>query len=94
LWPNVPTLAETVLPGFDVRAWYAVAAPKNLPGPLLQRLNETVRAILQRPDIREKFAAFGAEPFSTSPKEGQQFLASEVARWTKVIRDEKIPPQD
>ena len=94
LWPNVPTLAETVLPGFDVRAWYAVAGPRNLPAPLLQRLNEVVHAILQKPDIREKFAAFGAEPFSTSPKEGQQFLASEVARWTRVIRDEKIPPQD
>jgi tripartite-type tricarboxylate transporter receptor subunit TctC len=94
LWPDVPTLAETVLPGFDVLAWYAVATPKNLPAPLMQRLNETVRAILQKPDIREKFAAIGSEPFATDPKEGQQFLASEVARWTKVIRDEKIPPQD
>ena len=94
LWPNVPTLAETVAPDFDVLAWYAVAAPKAMPAPLMQRLNETVRAILQKPDIREKFAAFGAEPFSTSPKEGQQFVASEVARWTKVIRDEKIPLQD
>ena len=94
LWPNVPTLAETVLPDFDVLAWYAVAAPKNLPAPIAQRLNETVRSILQRPDIKEKFAAFGAEPFSTSPREAQQFLAAEVARWTKVIRDEKIAPQD
>lgn len=94
LWPNVPTLAETVLPDFDVLAWYAVAAPKNLPAPLAQRLNDTVRTILQRADIREKFAAFGAEPFSTSPREAQQFLASEVARWTQVIRDEKIAPQD
>jgi tripartite-type tricarboxylate transporter receptor subunit TctC len=94
LWPNVPTLAETVLPDFDVLAWYAVAAPKNLPPPLAQRLNDTVRAILQRPDIREKFAAFGAEPFATSPREAQQFLAAEVARWTQVIRDEKIAPQD
>lgn len=94
LWPNVPTLAETVLPDFDVLAWYAVAAPQNLPAPIAQRLNETVRSILQRPDIKEKFAAFGAEPFSTSPREAQQFLAAEVARWTKVIRDEKIAPQD
>lgn len=94
LWPNVPTLAETVLPDFDVLAWYAVAAPKTLPAPIAQRLNEPVRSILQRPDIKEKFAAFGAEPFSTSPREAQQFLAAEVARWTKVIRDEKIAPQD
>ena len=94
LWPNVPTVAETVLPDFDVLAWYAVAAPKNLPSPRVQQLNETVRTILRRADIKEKFAAFGAEPFSTSPREAQQFLVSEVARWTKVIRDEKITPQD
>ena len=94
LWPNVPTLAETVLADFDVRAWYAVAAPKNLPAPITQRLNDTVRTILQRTDIREKFAAFGAEPLTTTPREAQQFLASEVARWTKVIHDEKIAPQD
>jgi tripartite-type tricarboxylate transporter receptor subunit TctC len=94
LWPNVPTIAETVLPDFDVRAWYAVAAPRNLPAPLAQQLNASVRTILQRPDIREKFAAFGAEPYTTSPHEAQLFLASEVARWTKVVRDENIAPQD
>ena len=94
LWPNVPTLAETVLPDFDVLAWYAVAAPKNLPEPLVMRLNDTVRTILQRTDIREKFAAFGAEPFTTSPREAQQFLNAEVVRWTKVIHDEKIAAQD
>ena len=94
LWPSVPTLAETVLPDFDVLAWYAVAAPKALTAPRMQRLNETMRAILQRTDIKEKFAAFGAEPFSTSAPEAQQFLAAEVARWTKIIRDEKIAPQD
>ncbi len=94
LWPNVPTIAETVLPDFDVRAWYAVAAPRNLPAPLAQQLNASVRTILQRPDIREKFEAFGAEPYATSPREAQLFLASEVARWTKVVRDEKIAPQD
>lgn len=97
LWPNVPTLAEAGIPAladFDVLAWYAVAAPKNLPDARAQTLNGHVRAILQQPGIREKFAAFGAEPYSTSPREAQQFLAAEVARWTQVIRNEKIAPQD
>lgn len=93
LWPDVPTIDETVLPGFDVTAWYAVATPKNLPAPLVQKLNGTVHAILQRPDIREKFAAFGAEPYPTGARDAQQFLAAEVARWTKVVRDANIPPQ-
>lgn len=93
LWPDVPTIDETVLPGFDVTAWYAVAAPKNLPAPLVQKLNGTVHAIVQRQDMREKFTAFGAEPFLTSARDAQQFLAAEVARWTKVVRDANIPPQ-
>jgi tripartite-type tricarboxylate transporter receptor subunit TctC len=94
LWPEVPTIDESLLPGFDVTAWYAVAAPKNLPAARTQRLATTVHAILQQPDTREKFAAFGAEPFITGPREAQQFLSAEVARWTQVVREANIPPQD
>jgi hypothetical protein len=49
---------------------------------------------LKRPDVTEKLLVLGAETRATSPREAQDFLASEVARWTKVVRDEKIPPQD
>ena len=94
LWPNVPTSAETVLPGFDVLAWYAVAAPKNMPPALLNKLNATVLTILKRPEIAEKLLLLGAEMRPTTPRAAQDFLASEVARWTKVVHDEKIPPQD
>ena len=94
LWPQVPTIAETVLPEFDVLAWYAVAAPKNLPAPLTSRLNQTVHAALKRPEVGEKLLALGAESRLTTPAEGQAFVAAEVERWTKVIRDEKIPPQN
>jgi len=88
--PAVPTVAETVLPDFDALAWYALAAPKNLPAPLLAKLNETTLAILRQPDFVDKIRAQGAEVWGTSPREAQAFLGSEVARWTKVIRDEKI----
>ena len=88
--PNVPTLAETVLPDFDARAWYALAGPKKLPAAVLAKLNEATLAILKRPDVAEKIRSLGAEVWGTTPREGQEFLASEVARWTKVIRDEKI----
>jgi tripartite-type tricarboxylate transporter receptor subunit TctC len=94
LWPNVPTIAETVLPEFDVTAWYALAAPRNLPAAMVTRLNEITRAGLERTDTRERLAAISAEPFLTTPREAQQFLAAEVARWTKVIREQGIPPQD
>ncbi len=94
LWPSVPTIAETVVPDFDVRGWYALAAPANLPPRLTVRLNEVVRAVLKRPDIHEKFIQLGSEVTPTTPDDARRFLAAEVARWTKVIRDEKIPPQD
>ena len=94
LWPNVPTIAETVLPGFDVLAWYAVAAPKNMPAPLVNKLNATVLAILKRPDIVDKLLVLGAETRPTTARAAQDFLASEVARWMKVVHDEKIFPQD
>jgi tripartite-type tricarboxylate transporter receptor subunit TctC len=94
VWPNVPTIAETVLPDFDVLAWYAVAGPKNLPAPLVNRINAVVRDALKRPDVVEKLLALGAETRPSTPQEAQAFLASEVARWAKVIRDEKIPPQN
>jgi len=94
LWPDVPTIAETVVPEFDVLAWYAVAAPANLPAPLTSRLNGVVRETLKRPDVVEKLLSLGAETRPSTPSDAQAFLASEVTRWTKVIRDEKIPPQD
>ncbi len=94
LWPNVPTIAETVVPDFDVRGWYALAAPGDLPRRLTVRLNEVVRTVLKRPDINEKFAQMGSEITPTTPEDARRFLAAEVMRWTKVIRDERIPPQD
>jgi tripartite-type tricarboxylate transporter receptor subunit TctC len=94
LWPNVPTIAETVSPGFDVLAWYALAGPKNLQPATVTRLNTVTRDALKRPEVSEKLLALGAETRPSSPLEAQQFLAAEVSRWSKVIRDEKIPPQD
>ena len=88
--PNVPTVAETLLPDFDVRAWYALSGPKKLPAPVVSKLNEAVHAALNRRDFAEKLLVLGAQPWPTSPRQAQEFLASEVARWTKVIRDEKI----
>jgi tripartite-type tricarboxylate transporter receptor subunit TctC len=89
-FPNIPTVAETVLPEFDVSAWYALAGPKNLPPAIVARLNEMVQATLQRPDILEVLKLQAADPWPTSARDAQSFLAADVARWVKVIRDENI----
>jgi tripartite-type tricarboxylate transporter receptor subunit TctC len=93
LMPDVPTVAETVLPDFDVMSWYALAAPRGLPAPIVKRLNEAVQAAQKRPEIVERLKVQAIEVFPSTPKQAQDLLSSEVARWTKVVRDEKIPPQ-
>lgn len=91
--PDVPTIDETVVPGFDALAWYALAAPKGLPAPLVAKLNEAAHAALARKDVAARLATQGAEVWPTSPGEAQAFLGSEVARWTKVIREENVQAQ-
>lgn len=93
LTPGVPTVAETVLPDFDVMSWYALAAPKNLAAPIVARINEAVQAAQKRPEIVDRLRVQAIEVFPSTPRQAQDLLASEVARWTKVVRDEKIPPQ-
>lgn len=91
--PDVPTIAETVVPDFDVMSWYALAAPKGLAAPIVARLNDAVHAALKRPEVLERLKVQAIEPFPTTPREAQNLLSTEVERWTKVVRDEKIPPQ-
>lgn len=91
---NVPTVAETVLPEFDALAWYALAGPKKLPPAVLAKLNDAALAALKLPEVASRLHAQGAEPWGTTPREAQAFLSSEVQRWTKAVRDARIPPQD
>lgn len=93
LTPGVPTVAETVLPDFDVMSWYALAAPKNLAAPIVAKINEAVQLAQKRPEIVDRLRVQAIEVFPSTPRQAQDLLASEVARWTKVVRDEKIPPQ-
>jgi tripartite-type tricarboxylate transporter receptor subunit TctC len=88
--PAVPTVAETVLPGFDVSAWYALAAPKNLRPEIVTRLNTAMQATLRNPNVVQTLRQEAADPWPTSSEEAKAFLAADVARWTKVVRDENI----
>lgn len=84
--PDIPTVAESGLPGFEVTAWFGVSAPARTPRTIIDRLNgEMVRA-LKSPDLREKLLAAGAEPVGTTPEEYTAFVQNEIAKWGKVIR--------
>jgi tripartite-type tricarboxylate transporter receptor subunit TctC len=92
-WPEVPTVGETV-PGFEVRGWMALAGPKNLPQPVVDRLHKAMHQALARPDVIDRFAQMGTGVAPSEPKETQAFLASEIERWKKVVRDADIKPQN
>lgn len=88
-WPSepaVPTLAETVAPGFDVRAWFGVVAPAKTPEPVLEAMNRLVVAALNEPGVAARIREGGAEPAPTTRAEFATFMREDMERWTEVVR--------
>jgi tripartite-type tricarboxylate transporter receptor subunit TctC len=86
LLPDLPTVAEQGLPGFEMLVWYGVLAPAGVPQPIVQKLNETIRAAAADPDVREKLAAHGAEPAAGPSAEFAALIQAEIAKWARVIK--------
>jgi tripartite-type tricarboxylate transporter receptor subunit TctC len=84
--PDVPTLDETVLPGFDLMAWAGLFGPANLPPEVVQTLARTLKAALAKPAILEKFKSSGIEPYWGDTDEFKAYVASELVKWTTVIK--------
>lgn len=93
-YPDVPTIAETASSGFDVTGWTALAGPKNMPPPVVARLSREMAKIMAKPDVIERLRKLGLGAVSTAPDEAQKLLSTEVARWQKLVRDEKIDAQN
>lgn len=87
LAPDLPTLAEAGIPGYDFSAWFLLIAPAATPEPIVAKLNAAVAQALAAPDVRERFATLGAEPERGSPAEIAAFLGGEIRRMAKVARD-------
>jgi len=91
--PNVPTIAESGVPGFDTTAWQGLIAPAGLPDPILRRLNAEVVRIVKDPTTIERLHTFGNEPAGSTPEEFKKRLIDDIAVWTTVadqIHFEKI----
>ena len=86
LLPDVPTVSESGLPGFDVTSWYGVFAPVALPRSLVTRVNGDISAILEAPDLRERLQRMDAEPSPLSPEDFARFVREEIAKWAKVVK--------
>jgi tripartite-type tricarboxylate transporter receptor subunit TctC len=91
--PDVPTMQEAGVPGYEATSWYMLIVPSKTPAPIITKIHgETVKA-LKSSDIVDTLAKGGSEPVGNTPAEGTQFLKAEIARWGKVIRQAKVTVQ-
>jgi tripartite-type tricarboxylate transporter receptor subunit TctC len=93
LLPEVPTMAEAGLPGFECYNWQGVVAPAGTPRAVIERLNRELNAILALPAQREAIAATGSEPAGGSPEAFGEFIRSETAKWAQVVKAANMRPE-
>jgi tripartite-type tricarboxylate transporter receptor subunit TctC len=84
--PDVPTIAESGLPGFDYNLWVGVFAPAGTPVDLVEKINRDVRGLLAAPEVKERLAALGADAMPMTPGEFRRFVQQEIADSGKVIK--------
>jgi tripartite-type tricarboxylate transporter receptor subunit TctC len=85
--PELPTIAEAGLPGFEATTWHGVVVPAATPAALVQRLNQDINAVLKEKDLNERLAGLGAEVLTGTPRDFADYIAREIPKWTKVVKD-------
>lgn len=85
--PDLPTIIESGIPGFDVSSWFGVFLPGGTPKPIVAKMNAEIRKILEVPEVRQRLIGQGADPASNTPEEFAAYVKAEMARWGKVVRD-------
>ncbi|HLQ01547.1 MAG TPA: tripartite tricarboxylate transporter substrate binding protein [Burkholderiales bacterium] len=85
--PELPTLSEAGVPGFEAITWHGVVVPGATPAPLVERLNRDIVKVLRLPDLRERLESLGAEVVAGTPRDFADYIAREIPKWTKVVKD-------
>ena len=89
-WPNVPTMAEAGLPGFEASAWYAVFGPAGMSPEVVQRINNELQRVMDLPAVRERYAALGLEPLKSTSAELGDTVKRDLQKWTVFIKERNI----
>jgi tripartite-type tricarboxylate transporter receptor subunit TctC len=89
-FPDLPTIAEAGVPGYEISTWYGIWAPVRTPPATINRLQQAVAAAARNPETRARFDALGAEPVADSPEDYARFVRAEYDRWGKLVRDARI----
>jgi tripartite-type tricarboxylate transporter receptor subunit TctC len=87
LLPDVPTIAEAGIPGFEASLYYGLVAPAGTPRPIIDKLNKALRTALASDEVRKRLATDGAEPTPSSPEEYAAQIDREETKWSKVVKD-------
>ena len=91
--PDVPTMAEAGLPGFEIDVWLGIAVPKGTPDAVVRAINTAVRAALANPSVRDQLAKQAVRPAGSTPEQFRATVAAEVQQWAKVVRESGIQPE-
>ncbi len=91
--PEIPTINEAGVKGYEVAGWYGVIAPPRMPKPLLAKLNGEINRILEAPEMRQALTAQGADPLGSTPEEFAAMIATDIAKWKKVVASAGIKPE-
>jgi len=91
--PDVPTVQEAGVKGYDVASWNALAAPAKTPRAVIQRVHDELEKALKAPDVQQRFSQLGVEPRSSTPEQLREFFIRESKRWSRVVETAKIPKQ-
>lgn len=93
LLPDVPTMDEAGLPGFEVLSWQGLFAPAGTPPEVVERLSKEVRAVMESKDVKDFFSAQGFQVGATTPDQFKSFVGSEVARWAEIVKAGNVRAQ-
>jgi tripartite-type tricarboxylate transporter receptor subunit TctC len=91
--PDVPTIAEAGVPGYQADNWWGIVAPAGTPKEIADKLYADIQAALKSPELKEAFAREGAAAVTMSTAEFGQYMESEMAKWAKVVKEGNIRPQ-
>ena len=84
--PDLPTIAEAGLRGYELVGWYSMVAPAGTPREIVTKLNETIRLAVATPDVKDRYAEIGADVFVSSPEEFAVFIKAEIERWHEIVK--------
>ncbi|MGH8703594.1 MAG: tripartite tricarboxylate transporter substrate binding protein [Burkholderiales bacterium] len=91
--PELPTVAEAGVPGYEVDQWYGVITSAKVPAPIVRKLNAAINEALKSPDVAKRFAADGSTPTGSTPEQFGAHIRSEIAKWRKLVKEAKLELQ-